>query len=137
MGNVYIDDDITYNDNINFNEKSDPSNDLLGIIAKKDVLITDNSYTKDINIHGAIFCEDGGFGAENHSSRGADGSINLVGGITQKIRRAVGTFSGTKILSGYNKSYRYDARLQRIAPPSFPDTKQFVVVSWLDTVAPK
>lgn len=137
LGNVYIDDDITYKDNIDFKDRNDPSNDLLGIIAKNDVLITDNSSTKNVNIQAAIFCEDGGFGAENHSSRGKDGQINLMGGVTQKLRGPVGTFSGSNMLSGFNKSYKYDARLQRIAPPSFPDTKQFVVVSWLDTVAPK
>lgn len=137
LGNVYLDDDITYQDKIDFDDKNDPSNDLLGILAKQDVLISDNSATKDININAAIFCEEGGFGAENYKSRGVDGQINLVGGITQKIRGPVGTFWGNKILSGFNKSYRYDARLQRIAPPSFPDTKQFVVVSWLDTSTPK
>ena len=135
-GNIYLDDDITYNDDIDFFDKNDPSNDLLGIIAKQDVLISDNTATKNINIHAAIYCEEGGFGSENYNSRSSDGTIYLKGGISQKIRRAVGTFSGSSINSGFSKNYRYDARLQRISPPSYPDTKEFKVTSWLDTVLP-
>jgi hypothetical protein len=125
--NIWLEDDIVYS--------KDPriypgSTDILGIIAQDEVIITDNNATKNIKIHGAIYCEDGGFGADNYDGRGDDGYINLLGGITQKIRRAVGTFSGNSVKDGFAKRYRYDDRLQFIFPPFFPTTGGFKIVSW-------
>jgi hypothetical protein len=127
-GNIYLDDDILY--------KTDPKNnpnstDLLGIVSQNNVYITDNNATKNIKIDAAIYCQNGGFGAENYSSRSVDGDINLLGGITQHIRRAVGTFgSGNNITSGFNKRYHYDSRLMQMFPPFFPTTGGFSIVSW-------
>ncbi len=91
-GNVYLDDDIVY--------KNDPgthssSTYLLGITAQNNVLITDNNATQNIKIEAAIYCQDGGFGADNYDGRSVDGTINLYGGITQNIRRAVGTYNSS------------------------------------------
>ncbi|MCB0749504.1 MAG: hypothetical protein KDC90_18745, partial [Ignavibacteriae bacterium] len=58
--NVYLDDDIVYSNIPDPMDINDPSKDLLGILAKKDVIITDNAANKtDINIHAAIYCETG------------------------------------------------------------------------------
>lgn len=126
-GNIYLDDDIVYQTD----PKTNPnSTDLLGILSQNNVYITDNNDTKNINIHAAIYCQDGGFGAENYNSRSVDGNINLLGGITQHIRRAVGTYSGSTSVSGFNKKYGYDKRLMKIHPPFFPTTSGFSIVSW-------
>jgi hypothetical protein len=83
-GNIYLDDNIVY--------KTDPmidphSTDLLGIVAKNDVFITDNIPNKtDININASIYCEVGGFGAQNHLTRAISGNINLTGGIKKSCR---------------------------------------------------
>ncbi len=129
-GNIYIDDDIVYDkDPI----KYPSSKDMLGIIAQNNVYVTDNSANSNgINIDAAIFAEKGGFGAENYRNRGPSGTINLLGGITQKTRLPVGTFSWRGITSGFNKSYKYDERLMFSFPPSFPSTGFFEVVSWYE-----
>lgn len=135
---VYLDDDIVYSDVPNFQDENDPSQDLLGIVAKNKVLITDNSANhSDINIHAAIYCEDGGFEAENYKTRPLSGDINLVGGITQNIRSGVATGSIDKygkinLKTGFNKNYKYDSRLQKLVPPYFPSTNIFKVLSWLE-----
>lgn len=134
---VFIEDDIVYNDIPDPFDENDLSTDLLGILAKDDVKISDNSNNNgDVNIHAAIYCEEGGFTAENYNHRGADGNINLIGGITQYQRGPVGTFSiyhGVKsLVSGFDKNYKYDSRLLRMVPPYFPSTKTFKVLSWLE-----
>jgi len=124
-GTIHIDDDIVYKTD----PKIDPSStDLLGILAQENIYITDNNATTNIKIQGALYCQDGGFGAENYNTRSVDGDINLLGGMTQHIRRAVGTFGGTP--HGFNKKYRYDERLKRLHPPFFPTTQGFSIVSW-------
>jgi hypothetical protein len=85
-----------------------------------------------INIHASIYCEKGGFGAENYADRPPSGNINLLGGIIQHTRKAVGTFGGGGIKSGYAKRYLYDERLLVASPPFFPGTGGFEIVSWLE-----
>jgi len=129
-GTIYLDDDIVY--------KTDPlinhnSTDLLGIVAKNKVLITDNAPNhSDINIHASIYAEDGGFGADNYKNRPISGNINLVGGIIQHTRQPVGTFGSGGIKSGFSKRYKYDERFMLISPPIFPGTGGLEIVSWFE-----
>ena len=129
-GTIYIDDDIVYSQDPQTNPNS---NDLLGIVAKNYVWVTDNTANhNDINIQASVYAETGGFGAENYTTRPVSGNINLLGGIIQNIRQAVGTFNSSGILSGFNKRYRYDDRLLIASPPAFPGTGSFEIVSWLE-----
>ncbi|OGU73260.1 MAG: hypothetical protein A2V93_03060 [Ignavibacteria bacterium RBG_16_34_14] len=127
-GKVFLDNDIVYS--------QDPrvypnSTDLLGIVAKNEILITENTANNNhINIHASIYSESKGFGAQNYNSRPVSGDINLLGGIIQNIRQAVGTFSGSTTTHGFNKRYKYDERLMYSYPPSYPGTGIFEIVSW-------
>ncbi len=128
-GEVYLDDDIVYKDN----PLDGISDDILGIVAENEILITDNSANaNDINIHASMFSQNEGFGSENYSTRPSGGFINLLGGITQDSRMAVGTFSGSTVLHGFSKRYRYDDRFMVMSPPAFPGTGNFEVVSWFE-----
>ena len=129
-GDIYLDNDIVYSQD----PKTNPnSGDLLGIVAQNNVIITDNNANNsDININASIFCSTGGFGAENYDTRSVSGNINLLGGIIQNTRAAVGTFSGNSVKSGFNKRYMYDNRLMSASPPSFPGTGSYEIVSWLE-----
>jgi len=129
-GRIFLDDNITYQTD----PRTDPtSEDLLGIIAKNDILITENLVNNDnIIIHGSIYSESNGFGAQNYDTRPVSGRIHLLGGIIQNTRKAVGTFSGSTIEHGFAKSYRYDDRLMSISPPFYPGTGGFEIVSWLE-----
>jgi len=129
-GTIYLDDNIIFD--------KDPriypsSNDLLGICAENDVILTNNTPNhSDINIDASIFCEKGGFGAEDYDSRPPSGNINLLGGIIQNTRKAVGTFSSSGTSTGFNKRYKYDNRLLIASPPFFPGTGSFEIVSWYE-----
>jgi hypothetical protein len=131
-GTVYLDGDIVYQ----HNPKTDPNcTDMLGIVAQNQCLITDNSANShDININASIYVQDNGFGAQNYDTRSAAGNINLVGGIIQDTRLAVGTFNGStgKIVSGFNKQYKYDDRFMVASPPYFPGTGGYEIVSWYE-----
>jgi len=129
-GDIYLDDDIVYSQD----PKTNPNaSDLLGIVSQNNVFITDNAANNDdINIDASIYCENGGFGAENYSGRPPSGNINLVGGIIQNERQAVGTFNNSGISSGFSKRYKYDDRLMTVSPPSFPGTGSYEIVSWLE-----
>ena len=129
-GDIYLDNDIVYSQDPQTNPGS---NDLLGIVAKDNVIITDNAANSDdINIDASIYAEDGGFGAENYNGRPVSGDINLVGGIIQNERQAVGTFNSFGVQSGFNKRYLYDNRLMSASPPSFPGTGSYEIVSWFE-----
>lgn len=129
-GKVFIDDDIVYHTN----PKTNPSStDLLGIVAQNDVMITDNTPNRsNVNIYASIYSQAGGFGAQNYDSRPNSGAIHLYGGISQSVRRAVGTFNDNGIVSGFSKRYKYDERLMIASPPAFPGTGSFQIVSWYE-----
>jgi hypothetical protein len=129
-GNIYIDDDIKYSSNPVTNPNS---TDVLGLVSKNNVIITQNpANNKDVIIQASIFCEKGGFTAQNYDTRPVSGTISLLGGITQSIRGAVGTFKGTTIKTGFSKSYTYDERFLVAYPPAFPGTGGFEIVSWYE-----
>jgi len=129
-GTIWLDDNIVYSSDPRVNPSS---SDLLGILAKNNVWITKNTLNNDdINIHASIYCETGGFGAQDYDTRPVSGDINLLGGIIQNTRKAVGTFGGSGIEHGFSKRYRYDERLLVASPPFFPGTGAFEIVSWLE-----
>ncbi len=129
-GTVWLDDNIVYN--------KDPrvypnSTDMLGICAENNVWLTKNTANNSsIEIQASVYCEKGGFGAQDYDSRPISGNINLLGGIIQKTRAAVGTFSGSSINHGFAKRYKYDDRFMTASPPFFPGTGGFEIVSWLE-----
>jgi hypothetical protein len=129
-GTIWLDDDIVYSKD----PRTDPtSTDMLGIVAQNSVWITDNAAnTNNINIHASIYVEINGFGAQNYNTRPVSGTINLLGGIIQNTRQAVGTFNNGVIKTGFSKSYRYDDRFLTASPPFFPGTGGFEIVSWYE-----
>lgn len=130
-GQIFIDDDVVYNTNP---ITTPSSTDMLGIIAERNVIITDNTAnnTGGVKIQASIYAQNGSFTAQNYSTRTLAGAIQLLGGITQNNRGAVGTVSGTTLQHGFSKSYRYDNRLLVSYPPAFPGCGTFEIVSWFE-----
>ncbi len=132
QGSVILDDNIIYNTNPRTNPNS---KDMLGIVAENDVVIANNAENNNsIDIFASIYCENGGFTAEDYDSRPVSGSINLYGGVIHKTRGAVGTFNSSSgnVISGFIKKYRYDDRFLLTSPPSFPGTGMFEIISWYE-----
>ena len=148
LGRVYLEDDIVYSEHPyapppypsdKLPDANTSCTDMLGIVARNEILIADNAANNNnITIHASIYSEKEGFGAENYDTRPVSGDINLIGGIIQKKRHAVGMFSTdywtgqTYSTRGFNKNYMYDSRFMFNSPPEFPSTDTYRIVSWYE-----
>jgi len=128
------------------------TNSMLGIVAQNYIYVTDtqhpnatnqtydgapdvinyaaanNNNAGDVNIHATMYSSSAGFGAENFSHRGDNGTLRVVGGIQESKRMAVA--QGTT--QGFLKSYDYDANLQYQTPVAYPSTR-FLIYNWTDS----
>ncbi len=121
------------------------STDTLGLVAKGDVVVQDTGGTGvNRKISGTVMAlgtadrtgtGTGSFRVENYNDGDIQGTLMIVGGLIQKQRGAVGSFSGditgqpTKT-SGYSKNYIYDRRVLYFPPPYFPPTNMFDLIYW-------
>jgi hypothetical protein len=130
-GSVYLDSSIAYNTNPITNPLS---TDIFGIVAENNFIIEDNkANNNNVTIQASIYCQTGSFTADNYSTRAYCGYINLLGGIVQATRGAVGIIgSGGNITNGFSKNYSYDRRFLFSAPPNFPNTGAYNVISWYE-----
>jgi hypothetical protein len=125
--------DINITNNIRY--ANDPrlpgstSTDTLGIISEEDVMISKNA-PANLEIDGSIMALNTSFMLEEWWTNGARGTLSVFGGIIQKQRGPVGTFSGTTKVSGYSKDYNYDVRLLSSPPPFVPTTDDYITLSW-------
>ncbi len=127
LGNVYLDDDLVY--------RTDPlmgsCSDLLGVVADNNVIIADQLANKtDINIMASLMCLNGGLMAEDYQHIPLCGAIRLTGGLIESMSQPVNRMSGTTMVGGYNQILKYDERLLKLAPPLFPKTGAFEILSW-------
>jgi hypothetical protein len=132
QGNIWLDNDLRYAQD----PRSGPSDDICGLVAENNILITENTNNNnnDFYVDASCFSRNGGFTAHNYDDRGVEGRIHLLGGIQQNKRGAVGTFSGDppSLKNGFLKDYQYDDRLMFDAPPFFPTTGNYEIVSWFE-----
>ncbi len=133
QGNIYIRDDVQYSQD----PRTGETDNILGLIADNNVIIEENAANNDdVVIQGSIFCRKGGLTAENYGSRPVSGVLNLLGGVIQYQRGAVGTFSssgGTPVVqTGFKKAYKYDTRFYLDSPPFYPWTGGYQIVSWVE-----
>ncbi len=134
LTDVYVQNDIVYEQN----PLAGSSDDLLGLVADQNVVVANNAANNsNCVVQAAIFTRDASFSAENYSSRGLSGTLQVLGSIVQKERGAVGQFSGSTLTSGFYKRYRYDARLEDPAyrPPYFPGfyVKTYAITNWWES----
>jgi hypothetical protein len=132
--NVYIHNDVLYEQN----PQSGTSDDVLGLVAEKNVIVKDNAENRtNCEIHGSIFCRDGSFTAENYNSLPICGELRVLGSIVQKERGAVGTFAGGTLKTGFSKRYRYDERLasKTFRPPFYPGyyLNTYAITNWWES----
>jgi hypothetical protein len=112
--------------------KAQKNDDLLGLVAEKNVVISDDA-PYDVDIYGTIMALNSSFTVEQWWDPGnLKGTLHVFGGIIQDSRGAVGTFYSTTGAkrSGYSKDYVYDSRLIETAPPFYPTTGDYEKLLW-------
>jgi hypothetical protein len=136
---IYSPKEIYITDNITYANRTTASNDLLGLVCDKDIVVADNTANSgDCSIDGCVFSLSGSFTAEDYNSGKPRGRLSVLGSIVQDTRGAVGTFSGSTLKTGYLKAYRFDPRLAdpSVRPPGFPGfyTQTYAIGSWWESV---
>jgi cytoskeletal protein CcmA (bactofilin family) len=125
LTDIYVDDNV-YLEN---DPRTTSSNDILGLVAESDVIVTNNTANNsNVTIQASIFARTGSFKAENHDTRPKCGELRVLGSIVQNVRGGVGTFSTgywgstTTLKTGFSKRYEYDERLadNSYRPPYYP-----------------
>ncbi len=133
-GDIYVIDNIVYDTD----PRTDPtSTDLFGIVSDGNVWMADNTANRDSadeTVMAAIMALNTSWGVQNYASGSPRGKLIVYGGLIQRKRGAVGTFSGStgSIVSGYQKDYTYDPRLMDNPPPAFPTTGQIEKIAWTE-----
>ena len=130
-GNVYIDGNgIVASDD----PSTDPaSNDMMGIVAQNSAYITrDDTRTTSsvVNIQALVYCYNGELTAQDFWLIGKSGRVNLFGGVTQKTAGSLGVFNGGGLQNGMFYTIHHDARFLFTAPPSYPVSDKYELVSW-------
>ena len=127
--NIWIDDDVVMADNPVTNPNS---NDALGLVARDDIYVTNNTANNiDCTIQAALLAVNGSFKAEDYNTRGVAGRLTVYGSIAQNLRGPVGRFqtvgSNLVLKDGFYKSYYHDKRFDptetgvtHINPPGYP-----------------
>jgi len=131
-GNIKIVGNITYaNEDIVPSETA--SDDMLGLIANKDIVIPNTSSVDSINA--TMLAENGSIWYESwdNSGMGSKGTLTVNGSLIQKTDFDVIQVKGKhfgKIDSGFLKRYNYDKRLYYLEPPYFfkPDKSLYEII---------
>jgi len=124
---IAAEDDMIITDRIRYN--LDPDNPsctgMLGLVAGKSIEIA-SSAPNNMEIHATMMAFDESFYVVNYDSGSPRGTLKIWGGIIQKYRGPVGTFSSStgQQLTGYTKDYRYDDRVTGNPPPFFPTVEE-------------
>jgi Tfp pilus assembly protein PilX len=82
---------------------------------------SNSSGLNNLSINAAMLAIQHSFIVDHYNCGSPLGTLTITGAIGQKFRGAVGTFSGSTLVSGYQKNYNYDDRLRYVSPPHFLD----------------
>ena len=132
--NIRIEDNLTYQASDASGAPLPGCDDLLGLVAERNIIFADNAANQsNLIVDAVLMALDTSITAENYSSGGPRGSLTIWGGLIQKYRGAVGQFSNGVIVHGYQKDYHYDPRVTGRTPPSFPMTSVYEKTAWEET----
>ena len=136
-GNIWIDDNLVAATNPYGNQSS---GDMLGLVSERMTYVTTTDPSTGLliprtsasvtTIQAAIYCHDGIFGVQDYSTVPVSGRLNLFGALTMAASTSTGKISGGTLVNGFLKSIRHDPRFLTSAPPSFPVSDKYELVSW-------
>jgi hypothetical protein len=134
-GQIHITGDLKYNTDPRIDPKS---TDMLGLIAGEKVQLDFDKDRGDIDIQASIYSQKDGLVIEKYKDYPGGHNMNLHGGVIGKELRATAKYKWDKkqnkyiVTNGYSYVHTFDERFYDVVPPSFPNTKYFKIVSWLE-----
>ncbi len=136
---IYITDDITYEESIPGQGPIPGGNDILGIVSAENIIVAETTANyDDVEIHAHMMALHQSFTVENYEQGPPRGDLILYGGFAQKKQGAVGQFQHNgSLIHGYSKDYHYDPNLILNSPPGYPPTGKYLIVSWEDVYPPE
>ena len=139
-GKIIIPNSITYSTDplLDYHKFAPPysCNDLLGLVAEKEVVVPFDNTRGDIDIHASIFAQDGGMKIAKYGNYSTAHNMNIVGGIIGNYVEPTADYVWNASLHkyvpvrGYSYVHKYDTRFDNWAPPFFPKRKLFVPELW-------
>ncbi len=134
---IHIRDDVLYADSEEGHGPSPSCDDLLGLVAGKNIIVdATDANMDDCEIHAHMIALDKSLTAEKYWAGKPRGDLIIYGGFAQKKIGPVGKFNKYGVIHGYNKDYHFDNRLAANSPPGYPTTDRYVLVSWERTGSP-
>lgn len=131
---IRIDDNLTYFASDAHGAPLAGCNDMLGLVAERNIIFSNNAPNQsDLTIHAVLMALNTSITAEQYNQGSPRGILTIWGGLIQKYRGPVGTFSGGAIVTGYRKAYHYDTRVTARTPPAFPLTGTYDEIAWQET----
>ncbi len=132
-GNIFQTDDLKYKND----PRDDPnSEDMLGLVAEKNIRLQYNNDTKheDIITQASMYSKDGNVGPDDAlvNNDGYLASWKILGGIIAKKTRVTARYHSTGPYKGYRFVHEFDERFYTKVPPYFPHAKKYEVVSWFE-----
>jgi hypothetical protein len=130
-GNVWLQGDLVAADNPQTNPNS---TDMMGLVSERMTYVTTTGIVRNAasvtNLQATVYCQNGVFAVENYNSCGLAGRLNLYGGCTMNASTSTGTSAGGVLTNGMLKSFKYDDRYRTMAPPGFPWSDKYELISW-------
>ncbi|MBC8425262.1 DUF4900 domain-containing protein [bacterium] len=131
---VRIEDNITYRASDSSGRPLPGCDDLLGLVAERNIIFADNAANQsNLIVDAVLMALDTSITVENYSSGPPRGTLTIWGGLIQKYRGAIGQFRNQVIIHGYQKDYHYDPRVTGRTPPSYPLTGVYEKTAWEET----
>lgn len=124
------DGDMTITGRVDYRFRGDPEaapDDMLGLVSRGDVVLA-RDVPDDMNLDASVLALGDEFYYAGNGYAGnprvRKGTLTISGGISQVRRGVIGLFNSSGTVAGFDKDYRYDARLSSQAPPHFPNLVQ-------------
>lgn len=109
---------------------------MLGLIGEEKVQLDFDKDRGDIDIQASIYSQEDGLVIEKYKDYPGAHNMNLHGVVIGKELRATAKYKWDGsiyiVTNGYSYVHTFDERFYDVVPPSFPDTKYFKIVSWLE-----
>ncbi len=136
-GNIWIDGNLLAATDPSANPSSP---DMLGLVAERMAYVTTidpvsgalipRGETSVVTIQAAVYSQRGVLAAQSYDSIPPSGRVSFLGTLTMNAAALLGVADEGTLQHGFRLSLRYDPRFLTTAPPGFPQSGKYELMSW-------